>query len=258
MALLYCPDCRLAYTARFPGTVVDKITLLEVAGLPVGRHEIAQCAAAFLYGRRERFTNGSHQSFISDKTDTVRWRTWVDSCLEEAFRCIDIAHPNDNVSGQQHLLDGSASPACHPVQQIGTERRFQRLYAQPAQQKMLIDQSLVACMPEDGAEAARIGHAHDLLTDLQVEMVMFFGRRAARQYPQMARHAKVHDKRPVIEPDQEIFSAPSRRADALTAQEFGEAFWERPSKATMTQRDARNHLPFQMRGDASARYFDFG
>jgi hypothetical protein len=57
---------RIAYPARLAGPGIRKVVLLEVAGLPVDIDEIAQAAAALLYGRSENFTYRKREPLVTN------------------------------------------------------------------------------------------------------------------------------------------------------------------------------------------------
>ena len=112
-------------------------------------------------------------------------------------------------------------------------------------------------MPQDGTEAARVGHAHDLASDFEVEVVVLLWGDARRQDAQVAGHAQVHDERAMVEMDQQIFAASPGAADHAPGQERMQALGERPAQAGMTQHDAADGAPFQMGRDPAAGDFDF-
>jgi hypothetical protein len=111
---------------------------------------------------------------------------------------------------------------------------------------VFLDGAIGQVMPQDGAEAARIGHAHDLAADFEVEVVVLLRRDARRQDAQVAGHAQVHDQRAMVEMDQQVLAAPPGAADHAPGQQGMQALRKRPAQAGVTQHDAADGAPFQM------------
>jgi len=117
----------------------------------------------------------------------------------------------------------------------------------------------IAAMPQHRAETARVAQAHQhAVVQRQIEVVVFFRRRARGQEAQAAGHAKVQDQRAMLELHQQILAAPPERTDDSSAQQPGQVFRDRPAQPGMAHDRIRDSQPDEMRGQATPRDFYFG
>ena len=79
------------------------------------------------------------------------------------------------------------------------------------------------------AETPWIGHAHELLANHQIEMIMFLRWHTQGKNADMSRHAKMDDQRAMIKIDQQIFAAPAGTAYRMAAQGLRQRRRERPA-----------------------------
>jgi hypothetical protein len=117
----------------------------------------------------------------------------------------------------------------------------------------------IAAMPQHRTEAARVAQPHQrAVSQRQIEVVVLFRRRAARQDAQAAGHAEMQDQCAAIEDNQQIFAAPLQRADSLPAHQFGQVFRDRPAQPGIADNGIRNSYSGEMRGEAAPGDFYFG
>src|SRR6185437_386131 len=105
------PDRRSADAAWQARAVIDEIVELEVAALPVAADEIAQRATTLLYRGGKRHAHGVREQGIAHQRDAARCGGRPDARAKQAFRRIDIAHADDDLTGQQRLLHRHRAPA---------------------------------------------------------------------------------------------------------------------------------------------------
>lgn len=89
-------------------------------------------------------------------------------------------------------------------------------------------------------------------------MIMLLRRCFRWQYSKVPRHAKVDDQRAMVETDQQVFPASRRGSNHAAGQAICKIVGKRPAQPAVPQGDASDNPAFKMRGNASARDFNFG
>ena len=124
--------CR-AKAASFAFAVIHKILLLKITCLPISTNEVAQGTATLLDGGSQNTLNGGGQFFIASAGYTFGGRVRIDARLEQTFTRIDITNTNDDVTGQQNLLDRRAALSTALIQASTQIGAGEWLYAKAAQ-----------------------------------------------------------------------------------------------------------------------------
>ncbi|MDB5853499.1 MAG: hypothetical protein JWR22_1540 [Herminiimonas sp.] len=237
--------------------VVDEIRLLEITRLAIGADKIAQRTATFVYGGSEYPTDCLRQPFISRESDPVRGCVGIDAGFEQAFGRVNISDADDDVSSEQHLLDGGRAVARLAIQEACGKFLFEGLDTELAQQCVVFNRAIAARMPKHCAEAARIGKSHDHRADNEIEMVMLVGGSLGRQYAKVARHAEVNDESAMLEVEQQIFSASPGASNRLANQLLLKIKWKWPTQTFMSLHHTGNDAALNMRRNAAPRHFNF-
>ena len=93
--------------------------------------------------------------------------------IEQALACVDVANANHDIACQQHLLDGSTALARLLKQPLAQRRVCEGLYTQTAEQNMLLNVTVLIGVLQHRTEPARIGQAHYMCAELQIEVIVF-------------------------------------------------------------------------------------
>lgn len=232
--------------------------LLKITGLTIRADEIAQAAAALLDRCGQHAADRRRQFVIACRRDSFRCCVRMDAGFEQAFAGVDIANADDDVAGQQHLLDRRAAMPRLTMQHTGEVCRDQRFHAQTAQQRMRFDRARFRRMPEHRAEASRIVKAHQLFAQQQIEMIMLLRRMRRGQHAQVTGHTEVDDQCAAAEVNQQVFAAPAGGENTLPFEQAIETGREGPSQAAATLDHAADPAAFEKRRKSAAGDFDFG
>lgn len=109
-------DERATASARLPCPAIYPIGLLEVAGLPRGVDEVAQCAAAQVDGFGQRRADFRDQFCATRPAEFSGGELRFDTGAEQRFVGVDVAHADHDVVVHDALLDADAAPACSLVE----------------------------------------------------------------------------------------------------------------------------------------------
>jgi hypothetical protein len=237
--------------------VVDEIRLLEITGPAIGADKIAQRTATFVYGGSQYSPDRLRQPFISRESDPVRGCVGIDAGFEQAFGRIDISDSDDDVSGEQHLLDGGRAVARLAIQEACGKFHFEGLDTELAQQCVAFNGAIAARMPKHCAEAARICKSHDHRADNEIEMVMLVRGGLDRQNAKVAGHAKVNNESAMLEVEQQIFSTSPGASNRLANQLLLKIKRKWPAEAFMSLHDTGYDAALDMRRNPTPRHFNF-
>jgi hypothetical protein len=119
-------------------------------------------------------------------------------------------------------------------------------------------------LPEQAPEAPRVVEAQDAafrapaVGEFQVDVVVRFHRRVARQDAQAAGHAQVEERAADFGVEQQVFRSPTNGIDPPTGEQGRYFRRNRPAQIRTTQHDVGDDAPFNMRCEAAPRGFDFG
>lgn len=172
--------------ARLADTVVNKIMLLKISGLPICADEIAQRTAALFNRRRENAANRKREFFITRLADPASRRARVNACFEQAFGRINIPYADHDVARKQHLLDRTFTVSRAAVQKLRREFLAERLHSQTSQQGMRFQRARIMRVPQDCTESPRIGQTQYLIFEHHVEMIMLLRRNLIQKNAQVA------------------------------------------------------------------------
>ena len=160
----------------------------------------------------------------------------------------------------EERLDRRGAAARRAPQRVAGELPSKRLGAKRGEQRV----NGSGCLPQQGAEAARIGEAQDqpplarLRFEPDVDVVVPARRRIGWQHAQRAGHAQVEQRTARRRMQQQIFCAALHRVDALAGQALGNLARDRPAQVRTTQRHHAHAPADQIGRNATARGFDFG
>ncbi len=251
-------DYRTTLQAGLSRPIVHRIGLLEITGTTVSPHKIAQGATALLYGGCQNAADCRNQPGVPGEPDAARGCRWIDACLEQAFRCVDVPYPDDDVASEQHLLDWRASVPCVFIQMLCRETRFEWFDAKTAQQQVVFYITLFCRMPQHGAEPSRIVQAQALLAQHQFEMIVQSNRRGGRKYAEAARHTQVQQQGSMVKVKQQVFAAAAGTQQGALHQNFTQSSRKWPAQAGVPDQHIADDASLDMRGDAATGYFNFG
>ncbi len=122
--------------SRTPGTAAGALVDLsiehEVARVAGRRNEVAQRAAADADRLGQDVAHRRSQPFAARPAEAMRRRARVDASAKQRFGRVDIADADDDVTREQHLLDGRGALPRLLVQDDAIESRVEWLDTQAA------------------------------------------------------------------------------------------------------------------------------
>jgi hypothetical protein len=179
----------------------------------------------------------------------------MDAGTEQRFGSVDVAYAHHDALIHEEMLHRRAATATAREQVGAIELLRQRLRPEPAQQVM----SLARGLPEQGAEAARVGEAqHASAVECEIHMVVRLRGCGGREHPQTARHAQVQDGAAALGVEQQVLGATPHLGNALTRQLATDRGGDGPAQIGAAQRGCHDPPALDVGRDAAAGGFDFG
>ena len=227
-------------------------------------HVVANAAAASRNRLSQGLLDGVGEAVAALQGDPVGRAQRRDAGAEQGFRRIDVADADHQRSVHQDRLDGLAAPGQRRVQPAAVELGGERLGAERGEQRVPLD--VVAGVPGDEAEAARIPVAEQPIGQDEVYVVVALRWGARRDETQAAGHAEVDDQRAApgragsvaAAVDQQVFGTAADGIDRAAAKEGVQPGVEFDPQPRAARDRAEQLASFQQRGDAQAADFDLG
>lgn len=244
-----------ADAAGLARTAVDSGFELEIARLALGAHKVPQAAAPLQYRAREHIDDGRMQAHSTWAGDLSGWQCRTDARQKQRLGGINVANPDNDVTGQKHLLDGRRALAQGRMESHSMESAIQRLHPQMPQQFLRLWR-VFRRGPDHGTKTPGVMQPQRPPVCHKVHVVVHASLGLDRREIQTARHAQVQQQQALIQIEQQVLAPPANRPDLLAAQGLGlNTQWPAQGFAHAQHTDARTGNPV---GKAQAGDFDFG
>ena len=232
--------------------------MLKITKLAGRLRVIPQAGPTRLDGPAKHALNGPCQPFGAFRPQASCRPQGRKPRLVQAFTDIDVAKPGEDALIEKRRLQRPATGLQPRAQDVAPKAIAKGLRPQRLQQRM----GRKGCRLGKGkkAEAPWIAQPEPRTGfRFEVDMIMGRGRRrTALEHGHATRHAEMLKQNgAVLEMPKQVFSAPSKAANALAGQPVCKAGGQWQAKIATPHLDACDRLPLKMRDKPPAGGFDF-
>ena len=180
----------------------------------------------------------------------------MDAAPEQGLAGVDVAYADNGMAVHDETLDGLCSVPGQVIQVRGAEILAQRFGAQVMQQGVF---KRVPVGPVDGTETPRIAQSQaGVITEYDIDVVVFVGRDRRVNDTQAAGHAKVQDDATVLQVKQQVFRAPPHSRDPAADEFLLQNRRDRPAQLLLPKCNGKNGFVEDVGRNAPTSGFNLG